>query len=131
MPWYVAWAPIHSNGRLGVFIAFPLNYSRWTKATAFCQQAHRTCNVHCLVPWPRQSTVGVCISRPLDPIVVRLSSAHRTVRCYSPRVPSCRSLCADCPVSHRTIRCTPDRLLFTARCTTSALADCPFHGFLR
>jgi hypothetical protein len=38
------------------------------------------------VPWPRQSTVEVCGSRPLDPTVARLSGAHQTVRCHSLRV---------------------------------------------
>jgi hypothetical protein len=70
---------------------------------------HALFTVHCLMPWPRQPTVGICSSRPLDPIVARLSGAHRTVRCYSPRAPSCRPLCADCPVAHWVLRCTLDK----------------------
>jgi hypothetical protein len=54
-----------------VFIAFPLNYSRWTESCCFCRRAHRTCTVHCLVPWPRQPTVGDCSSRPLNPTVTQ------------------------------------------------------------
>jgi hypothetical protein len=106
MPWYVAWAPTPSNGWLGgVFIAFPLNSSCWTESYCFYRRAHQTCTVHCPVPWPRQPTVGVCSSRLLDLTIVKLSGAHRTVRCYSPRAPSCRPLCADCLESHRTTRC--------------------------
>jgi hypothetical protein len=121
----------------GAFIAFPHNYSYWNEATTFCRRAHRivrcTLDKHCLLSGalPRQPTVGVYSSRPLDLNVARLSGAHQTVRCYSPRAPSCRPLCADFLVSHWTVRCTPGRLLFTVRCTTSALANCPLHGFLR
>jgi hypothetical protein len=42
---------------------------------------HTLFSVRCL---PCQLTVGVSSSRPLDPLP-RLSGAHRTVRCYSPR----------------------------------------------
>jgi hypothetical protein len=121
----------------GVFIAFPtiitvgqkqqLSIDRRTGQSG----AHRTCTVHCPMPWPRQLTVGVCSSRSLDPTVTRLSGAHWTVRCYSPRAHGCRPLCVDCSLSHRTVRCTMDRLLFTVRCITSALPDCPLYGFLR
>jgi hypothetical protein len=79
--------------------------------------ARRTCTVHCPVPWPRQPTVGVCSSRPLDLL--------------QPKSARCGPLCADCPVSHWTVWCMPNMLLFTIRCATSALADCPLHGFLR
>jgi hypothetical protein len=33
--------------------------------------AHQTCTVHCPTPWPRQPTVGVYSSRPLDPTVAQ------------------------------------------------------------
>jgi hypothetical protein len=54
------------------------------------------------------------VSRPLGSIAVdrwirplpRLSGAHRIVWCYSPRVPRCGPLCADCPMSHRTGYCS-------------------------
>jgi hypothetical protein len=137
MPWYVAWAPTPSNGRLGVFIAFPPIIVVGQEVVVSIDErtgqsgAHRTCTIHCPVPWPRQPTVGVCSNQPLDPTVARSSRAHWTVRCYSPRAPSYRPLCTDCLVSHQTVRCTPDMLLFTVRCATSALADCPLHGFLR
>jgi hypothetical protein len=104
-----------------VFITSPHNCKRWIEAASFCRQAHRISTVHCPAPWPRQSTVGVCSSRSLDPTVPRQSGAHRTVRCCSPRVPRCGPLCTDCPV--------PDRLPFTVRCATSVLADCHFMDF--
>jgi hypothetical protein len=91
--------------------------------------AHQTCTVHYLVPWPRQPIVRVYNSRPFNLTIVRLSGAHQIVRCYSPRAPDCEPLYADCLVTHRTVQCTPERLLFTVRCTTSALADCPLHGY--
>jgi hypothetical protein len=92
--------------------------------------AHRTSTIHCLVPWPRQLTIRVCSSRSLDLTVARLSSAHQTVWCYSRRAPRCGPLCTDCQVPHRTVSCTPNKLMFTVWCATSALADCPLHGFL-
>jgi hypothetical protein len=105
--------------RLGVFIAFSLNYSRWTEAVAFCRRRtgqsgmHRTSTVHRSVPWPRQRTIGIYSSWPLDPIIARLSGAHLIVWCYNQRAPSCRHLYADawCPTgqsgAHRT--CTIHR----------------------
>jgi hypothetical protein len=73
----------------------------------------------------------VCSSRPLDPTVTRTVRCTPIVWCYSPRAPGCEPLYADCLVSHQTVRCTRDMLLFTVRCATSVLADCPLHGFLR
>ena len=58
-----------------VFIAPTPKLAVGQKAAAFCRRAHRTvscttgqalCSVRCT---PRQSTVGVCSSRPLDPTV--------------------------------------------------------------
>jgi hypothetical protein len=91
----------------GVFIVLPLNYSRWTESCCFYRQAYRT--VRCTPDMHYSLSVGVCSSRLLDSTVARLSSAHRIIQYYSPRAPSCRPLCADCPVSHRTVWCTPDR----------------------
>jgi hypothetical protein len=128
--------PTLPNGRLGVFIAFPHNYSHWTEAVAFCRRAHRTVrctlDMHCSLSGalPRQPTIGVCSSRPLDLTVTR------TVRCRSdspvlqPKSTRCGPLRTDCTVSHWTVRCTPDRLLFIVRCATSVLADCALHAFL-
>jgi hypothetical protein len=92
--------------------------------------AHWTCIVQCPMPWPHQPTIGVYSSRPFDPTIARLAGAHQTVRCYNLRVPSCRPLYIDCPVSDQTVQCTPNMLLFTVRCATSALADCPLNWFL-
>jgi hypothetical protein len=90
---------------VGGIYSLPHNYSRWIEVTVFCRQAHRTCIVHCPVPWPCQSTIWVSSSRPLDPTVTqtlwltsdspvlqregaslraplrRLSGAHRTGYC--------------------------------------------------
>jgi hypothetical protein len=93
MPWYVAWAPTPWNGRLGGIYSLPHDYSRWTEVVAFCRRTHRIVrcppDMHCSLSaaLPRQPTVGVCSSRPLDPTVTQTVSAHRTVRCYSPRAP--------------------------------------------
>jgi hypothetical protein len=137
MPWYVAWGPTPSNGWLGVFIASPTLLAVGQKAAAFCRRAHQTVqrarDIHC-------SVFGAChVSRPLGSVAVDrwirplaiLSSAHWTVRCYSPRAPVVDIYAQTVRVSHRTVRCTPDMVLFTVRCATKALADCPLHGFLR
>jgi hypothetical protein len=78
--------------------------------------------VRCL---PRQPTVGVCSSHRWIRPLPRLSGAHQTVRCYNPRAPIVGLSAQTVRVSHRTVRCTLDRVLFTVRCTTCALADCP------
>jgi hypothetical protein len=120
----------------GVFIASPHNCRHSIEAVAFSRRAHQTArctlNKQCSLSGalPRQPIVGVCSSHHWIRQLPRLSSAHRTVRCCSPRAPGSGPLYADCPVSHQTVRCTTDRLLLTVRCTTSALADCPLHGFL-
>jgi hypothetical protein len=130
MPWYVAWAPTPWNSRLGGIYSLTHNYRCWTEAASFVDGrtgqsgANRTCTVHCPMPCH--------VSRPLESIAVghwiralpKLSNAHQTVRCYIPR-----ALVVD--LSAQTVRCTPDMLLFIVRCTTSALADCPLHWFLR
>jgi hypothetical protein len=122
---------------MGVFIASPTIIAIGQKqqlsvdGRTGLSGARQTCTVHCPVLWPRQPTLRVCSNRPLDPIVTQ------TVRCtpdspvLQPQSPRCGPFCADYPVSHRTVRRTPNRLLFTVRCTTSALDDCPLHGFLR
>jgi hypothetical protein len=112
------WALTPPNGWLEVFIASPHNCRRWIEAASFCRRAHRTSTVHRLAPWPRQSTVGVCSSRPLDPTVARLSGAVARGRLVA-------------GPSAQTVRwCKPDMLQFTVQCVTSVLADCPLHGFL-
>jgi hypothetical protein len=83
--------------------------------TVRCTTGHWTVDVRCT---PRQSTVGACSSRPLDPTVAICPLAHRTVQCtpdspvLQPESACLRPLCALCPVRHR------------------ALADSPFLGFL-
>jgi hypothetical protein len=68
----------------GVFVASPHNCSHWTQAAAFCRRAHRTvrCTLdkHCSLSGvlPRQPTVVVYSSRPLDPTVTGQSGAHWT-----------------------------------------------------
>jgi hypothetical protein len=74
------------------------------------------------------------VSRPLGSVAV-----DRYLDCpvtpdspvLQPESARCGPLSTDCPVSHGTVPCTSNRLLFTVRCTTSALADCPLHGCLR
>jgi hypothetical protein len=98
----------------GVFIAFLLNYSHWTESYCFYRWVHWTVrcppNMHYSLSGALDTSAdrGVCRSRSLDPTVARMFGAHRIVWCYSPRVPSCRPHYADCPVSHWTVRCTPD-----------------------
>jgi hypothetical protein len=114
-----------------VFIASSHNYSRWTEAAAFCRRAHRTIqcppDMQCSLSGalPRQPTDGVCSSQRLDPTITQ------TIWCYNPRAPGYGTLCTDCHASHRTVWCTPNKLLFTVRCATSAPANYPLHGFLR
>jgi hypothetical protein len=137
MPWYISWALTPWNGWLGVFIAFPHNYSRWTEATAFCRQAHQTVwctpDMHCSLSgalatsadrWSlQQPTVG--------------SNHCQTVRCTldSP-VLQPEDVCLWAPL-RRLPGVPPDssvhneQVLFTVRYTTNALTDCPLHGFLR
>jgi hypothetical protein len=112
MPWYVAWAPTHWNGQLGVFTAFPHNYSHWTEAAAFCRRAHRKSTVHCPVPCHVSRPLGsIAVNRWIR-LLLRQSGAHWTVRCYSPMAPHCGPLYADylvhtehvnvhCPVHHQ------------------------------
>jgi hypothetical protein len=87
----------------------------------------------CLVPWPRQPTIEVCSSRPLDPIIVQTVWCTPDIPVHTgqsgdiaPRVPGCGPLCSDCPVTHGIV----EYVLFTIRCTTRVLADCPL-GFFR
>jgi hypothetical protein len=68
MPWYVAWASTTSNGRLEVFIVFPLNYSRWIEICCSVDGrtgqsiAYQTCTVTVRCPGH--------VSRPLGSIAV-------------------------------------------------------------
>jgi hypothetical protein len=103
----------------GVFIASPTILAIGQKSCCFCLRAHQTVRCPSHVSQPLRS---VTVDRWIRPLP-RLSCAHRIVRCYNPRVPSCGPLCADCSVHTR-------QVLFIVRCTTKALADCPLHGFL-
>jgi hypothetical protein len=86
--------------------------------------AHRIRTVHCPVPCHvSRSLRSVAIDHWIRPLS-RLSDAHRTVWCYNLRAPVVVH-------STQTAWCTPDMLLFTVWCATSALDDCPLHGFLR
>jgi hypothetical protein len=120
---------------MGVFIA-PTLLAVGQKATTFYRWAHRTfwCapDIHC-------SLSGAChVSRSLGYVAVdrwiqplpRLSGAHRIVWCYRLRALVVGLSAQTVRVSHRTIRCTPNRVLFSVRCTTRALPACPLHGFL-
>jgi hypothetical protein len=75
--WCVAWVYFSPNGRLGVFIASPtlLAVGQWAQRTVRCALDRALFTIRCL---PRQPTIGVCSSRPLDPPA---PVAHRTVRC--------------------------------------------------
>jgi hypothetical protein len=97
----------------------PHNSSRWTESWLLCRRAHRTvwCPGHVSRP-----LVSVAVDRWIRPLP-RLSGAHRTFRCYSPRVPSCG-------LSAQTSRCHTRQVLFTVWCATRALTDYPLHGFL-
>jgi hypothetical protein len=136
MPWYVSWAPTPWNGRLGVFIASPTLLAVGQKATAFCRRAQRT--VRCTPDkhyslsgaLPRQPTIEVCSSRPLDPTVtqtVRCTPDSLVLQPESPFGP----LCVDCLGVPSDSSVHTGQVLFNVRCTTGALPACPLHGFLR
>jgi hypothetical protein len=131
MPWYVAWSPTPSNGRLGGIYSLPHTSSRWTESNSFLSTG--TPDKHCSVSdaLPRQPIVEVCSSRPLDLTVAWLSGAHWTVWCCSPRAPIYRPLCVDCPDVQPDSPVHTRHALCNVRCATRALADCPLHGFLR
>jgi hypothetical protein len=90
MSWYVSWAPTPWYGQLGVFIASPHNYSRWTEATAFCRRTDRTfrCTPYMYYSLygdiPRQPTVGVCSSWPLDLVVTQTVQCRGRLKQYNP-----------------------------------------------
>jgi hypothetical protein len=63
------------------------------------------------VPWPRQPTIEVCGSRPLDPTIARLFGAHRTVRCHSSRAPVVGLSAHTVRLSHWTVRYATKRWL--------------------
>jgi hypothetical protein len=89
--------------------------------------AHQTCSV----PWPCQPTVEVCSSRLLVTIVTQTARCTPDSPVLQPQEPLVVGSL------HRLTRASPDRpvdtrhLLFTVRCATRTLADCPLHGFLR
>jgi hypothetical protein len=93
---------------VGVFIASPHNYSRWIEAAAFCRRAHRTVrctpDMHCSL----SDALATSADRWIRPLP-KLFGAHQTVWCYSPRAPVVGLSTQTVLVSHRTVRCTPDR----------------------
>jgi hypothetical protein len=133
MPWYVFWAPTPPNGRLGYFLASPTLLAVGQKATAFCWRAHRTVRCtpdkHCSLSGALscQPTVEVCSSRPLFDCPVHTGQSGAAAQGRLSAGPFAQTV----RVSHRTVRCTADRVLFTVRCATRALADCALHGFIR
>jgi hypothetical protein len=69
--------------------------------------AHRTCTVHHPVPCHVSQSFGfVEVDRWIQPLP-RLSVAHRTVRCYSPRAPvvGLSAQTIRCPTRHVTVHC--------------------------
>jgi hypothetical protein len=103
-----------SKWPVGGIYSLPHTSSSWTESNSFLsagtpdspvRTGHTLFIVRCL---PRQPTVGVCSSRPLDPTITRLSGAHQTVWCYSPRAPVVGLSVQTVRVSHRTFRCTPN-----------------------
>jgi hypothetical protein len=137
MPWYVAWAPTPPNGRLWGSYSLPHTSSRWTENNSFLstttldspvRTGHTLFTVRCL---PHQPTIGVCSSRPLAPTVTQIVRWSPDSSVLQPESAHCGPLCADY------LDVPPDspvhtgQVLFTVRCATRALADCPLHGFLR
>jgi hypothetical protein len=110
MPWYVAWAPIPSNGRLGeVYIGPNSKIAVGEKLQFFA--AHRTvrwctgqrtvaCPVRLAIALSEQMTVGAA-GFPHRTVWC----SHRTVRCSSLRVPPGTSRWAGVPWLRRTVRC--------------------------
>jgi hypothetical protein len=88
----------------GVFIISPTILDVGQKAE--CSVVGRTRHVRCPshVSWSLRS---VAVDHWIQ-LLPRLSGAHRTDRCYSPESTWLRALCADCPITHWTVRCTPD-----------------------
>jgi hypothetical protein len=118
---------------MGEFIASPTLLAIGQKATTFCRWAHRTVwcapDIHCSLSdacHVSRSLGSVAVDRWIQPLP-RLSDAHRTVWCYRLRVPIVGLSAQTVRVSHRTIRCTPNMVLFTVRCATRALTDCPLR----
>jgi hypothetical protein len=121
MPWYVAWPSTPPSGRLEIFIAFPLNYSCWIESYSFRRRAHRTCTVHCTVPWPRRPLGSVAVYRwirPLPDCPVYSGQYGATARERMLWDSLCR-LSSVPPNSLVHI----GQILFTVRCATGALAD--------
>jgi hypothetical protein len=76
------------------------------------------------------------VSRPLGSAAVDRWIRPLTVWC-TPDSPVLQPKSARCGTLRRLLGVPPDspvhtgQVLFTVRCTTSALADCPLNGFLR
>jgi hypothetical protein len=112
MSWYVAWSPTPLNVCLGGIYRLPTLLAVGQKAAAFCRRAHQI--VRC-APDIHYSLSGVChVSRSLGSVAVdlwirplpRLSGAHRTVWCYSPRAPVVGLSAQTVRVSHHTGYCS-------------------------
>jgi hypothetical protein len=121
MPWYVAWAPTPTNGRLGevyigpnskIAVGEKLLFSAAHRTVRWCTgQRTVACPVRLAVALSEQVTVGAA------------GFSHRTVRWSFLRVPPGTSRWAgvpkctgqsgvwapDSPVCHRTVRCSTHR----------------------
>jgi hypothetical protein len=130
MPWYVAWAPTPSNGRLGVVYIGPNSKIAVGEKLQFCV-AHRTvrwctgqrtvsCPVRLAVALSEQVTVGVAGFSTLDSLVLT-----RTVQWSSLRVPPGPSRWAGVPWCTRQSGVwapdSPVRLAQTVRSSTLGL----------
>jgi hypothetical protein len=77
------------------------------------------------------------VNRPLGSVAVdhwirplpRLSDAHRTIRCYSPRAPTCRPLYAGCPGVPPDSPVHTGQILFTVLCATRRWLTALFLDF--
>jgi hypothetical protein len=121
MPWYVAWAPIPSNGWLGEVYIGPNSTSRWK---AGC----------CKGGTPDSPVSQRCANCVPTVCSQRLVLTHRTVRCTN-SVPTVSQLCAtgEPTVCHRWANCVPmvcsQRLVLTASryVHRTVNSDCPVH----
>jgi hypothetical protein len=111
-----------------VFIAPNPQTSRWTESNNFMLSgAPDLCSVQCT---PRQPTIGVCSSRPLDPTVtdcpVHTGQSGATARGRLSAAPLRRL--SGCPTGQSGVHRTS-----TVHCPMrhQALADSPLLGFLR
>jgi hypothetical protein len=121
MPWYVAWAPTPSNGRLGGVYIGPNTKLAVGEKLQF-SAVHRT------VRWCTGQRIVACLVRLAVALLEQVTIGatgfpHRTVRWSFLRVPPGTSRWAevpwctgqsgvwapDSPVCHRTVRCSTHR----------------------